>query len=154
MSREEREHAILALEELRVQVEAAERHHALMNDAWWNGLTEDEREGAFYAVCKRIYEARIKDDRSYRGTLYDKFGFGPHMYAAGMECGFFSLHNMLHDAVELEAMKDATRFEVIDDQGRKYVNHLNDNQHIKFSLQDDDRTLKVFIDTTSWKEDL
>ena len=65
------------------------------NNEWWNGLTEEEREDAFYAVCKRIYEARVKEDRSYRGTLYDKFGFAPHTYRLGMECGFFELHNML-----------------------------------------------------------
>ena len=58
------------------------------------------------------------------------------------------------DAFELEAMKGVTRFEVIDEEGRTYVNHLLEDQRVKFSLQDDDRTLKVFIDSKSWKEDL
>ena len=126
------------------------------NDTWWNGLTEEEREDAFYAVCRRIYDARVKDNRSYRGTLYDKFGFGLHMYRAGMECGFFALHNMLHEALEFEAMKAVTRFEVIDDKGRTYVKYLNKEKEegIKYALQDDNRTLKVFIDELSWKEDL
>lgn len=26
------------------------------NDTWWNGLTEKEREDAFYAVVKRIHQ--------------------------------------------------------------------------------------------------
>lgn len=124
------------------------------NETWWNGLTEEEREDAFYAVCRRIYDARVKDNRSYRGTLYDKFGFGPHMYRAGMECGFFALHNMLHEALEFEAMKAVTRFEVIDDKGRTYVKYLDKEEGIKYALQDDNRTLKVFIDELSWKEDL
>jgi len=124
------------------------------NDEWWAGLTEEEREDAFYAVCKRIFEARVKENRSYRGALYDKFGFAPHMYRAGMECGFFALHNMLHEALEYEAMKGVTRFEVIDNARRSYTRYLKDDERVKYSLQDDDRTLKVFIDSLSWKEDL
>jgi len=124
------------------------------NDEWWAGLTEEEREDAFYAVCKRIFEARVKENRSYRGALYDKFGFAPHMYRAGMECGFFALHNMLHEALEYEAMKGVTRFEVIDNARRSYTRYLKDDERVKYSLQDDDRTLKVFIDGLSWKEDL
>ena len=124
------------------------------NDEWWAGLTEEEREDAFYAVCKRIFEARVKENRSYRGALYDKFGFAPHMYRAGMECGFFALHNMLHEALEYEAMKGVTRFEVIDTARRSYTRYLKDDERVKYSLQDDDRTLKVFIDSLSWKEDL
>jgi hypothetical protein len=43
---------------------------------------------------------------------------------------------------------------VIDDKGRTYVKYLKDDEGIKYSLQDDDRTLKVFIDKLRWKEDL
>lgn len=37
-----------------------------------------------------------------------------------------------------------TRVEVIDENGRSYVN-WNEKNHVEISLQDDDRTLKVFI---------
>ena len=53
---------------------------------------------------------------------------------------------MIFDSFELSAMKNVTRFEVIDGKGRSYVKYLKDNEGIKYSLQDDDRTLKVFID--------
>lgn len=124
------------------------------NDEWWNGLTEDEREEAFYAVCKRIFEARVKENRSYRGALYDKFGFAPHMYRAGMECGFFTLHNMLHQALEYEAMKAVTRVEVIEEKESVYEKQLADSQHVHFNLINDDKTLKIFIDGHSWMIDL
>lgn len=124
------------------------------NDEWWNGLTEDEREEAFYAVCKRIFEARVKENRSYRGALYDKFGFAPHMYRAGMECGFFTLHNMLHQALEYEAMKAVTRLEVIDKEGRSYTKNLDESERVWYNLQDNDQTLKIFIDGKSWEKDL
>jgi hypothetical protein len=34
------------------------------------------------------------------------------------------------------------------------VKDLDKDEAIKYSLQDDNRTLKVFIDSTSWKEEL
>lgn len=55
---------------------------------------------------------------------------------------------------DLQAMKGVTRFEVIDDKGRTYVKYLNKEEGIFYALQDDNRTLKVFIDKLSWKEDL
>lgn len=142
------------LDEIREIMEAARAEYEAKNDAWWNGLTEEEREDAFYAVVKRMYKAEVVDRGTYRWALYDVFGFDPGMYGRGMDCGYMNMHNMLFDAFELEAMKGVTRFEVIDEEGRTYVNHLLEDQRVKFSLQDDDRTLKVFIDSKSWKEDL
>ena len=44
---------------------------------------------------------------------------------------------------ELDVSK-VTRLEVIDENGRSYVKyHISD---VKFSLQDDDRTLKIFLE--------
>lgn len=54
---------------------------------------------------------------------------------------------------KLEAMKRVTRFEVIDNFGRAYVKYLTEGEGIAYVLQDDDRTLKVFIDKLRWKED-
>lgn len=142
------------LDTLREIQQAARDEYEAKNDAWWNGLTEEEREDAFYAVIKRMHKAEVQDRGTYRWALYDVFGFDPGMYGRGMDCGYMDMHNMLFDAFELEAMKDVTRVEVIDEEGRTYVNHLLEDQRVKFSLQDDDRTLKVFIDSHSWKEDL
>ena len=54
----------------------------------------------------------------------------------------------------LKEMRAVNRFEVIDDTGRAYVKYLDKDEGIKYSLQDDNRTLKVFIDDTQFKEDL
>jgi len=142
------------LDELREAQQKAHSEYEAKNDAWWNGLTEEEREDAFYAVIKRMYKAEVVDRGTYRWALYDVFGFDPGMYGRGMDCGYMTLHNMLFDSFELSAMKNVTRFEVIDDKGRTYVKYLKGDERIKYSLQDDDRTLKVFIDNLSWKEDL
>ena len=116
------------------------------NDTWWNGLTEQEREDAFYAVCKRIYQADIKDNGTYCWALYDVFGFDAGMYMRGMDCGYMALHNAIFDGEELQRMKGVNRFEVIDDTGRAYTKYLKDDERVRYQLQDDDKTLKVFID--------
>jgi hypothetical protein len=134
------------LEELREELQKAHEEYEAKNDEWWNGLTEEEREDAFYAVIKRMYRAEVQDRGTYRWALYDVFGFDMNMYGRGMDCGYLNLHNMIFDSFELSAMKNVTRFEVIDDKGRSYVKYLDKDKGIKYSLQDDDRTLKVFID--------
>ena len=68
------------------------------NNEWWNSLSEEERENAFYAVVKRIHKAEMIDKGTYRYALYDVFGFDVGMYARGMDCGFMDLHN----AIEIE----------------------------------------------------
>jgi hypothetical protein len=52
----------------------------------------------------------------------------------------------LYDSEEESVLNlsDVTRVEVIDKNGRSYVNRHEDNQ-VSYSLQDDDRTLKIFI---------
>lgn len=129
------------------EMEKARDEYEKENDAWWNGLTEQEREDAFYAVCKRIWKADGEERGSYRYGLYDVFGFDPGMYGRGMDCGYMSIHNAIFDGQDLMKMRQVNRFEVIDEEGRTYVNHLEPEQTVKFSLQDDDKTLKVFIDS-------
>lgn len=136
-----------ALGDLREAQQKSREDYEIMNNAWWNGLSEEERGWAFYSVCKRIHKAALVDRGTYRHTLYDVFEFDMNMYGRGMECGFMAIHNAIYDCKELQAMKKVNRFEVIDEEGRTYVNHLNEDQRVKFSLQDHDRTLKVFIDS-------
>ena len=43
----------------------------------------------------------------------------------------------------IESLDNVTRVEVIDDHGRSYVHYNADT--VEYSLQDDGRTLKIFI---------
>ena len=115
-------------------------------DTWWDGLSEQEREDAFYSVCKRIYQSEIKDKGTYRWALYDVFKFGPNMYMSGMNCGFMALHNAIGDGEDYQAMRGVNRLEVIDETGRLCVRYLDEDERVRYNLQDDDRTLKVFVD--------
>ena len=154
MMNNDKEKALQGLSDITQEFEKAYKQREAENDAWWNGLSEQEREDAFYAVCKRIWQADGIDNGSYRYGLYDVFGFDYGMYVDGMNCGYMAIHNAIFDGEELQKMKRVNRFEVIDENGRSYTKYLKDGEKIKYDLQDDDRTLKVFIDKQSWKEDL
>ena len=45
----------------------------------------------------------------------------------------------------LTAMNNINRLEVIDQTGRAYVHYLDELESVRYSLQDDNRTLKVFV---------
>ena len=135
--------------EIGQEMEKAREEYENKNEAWWNSLSEQEREDAFYAVCKRIWQADGMDNGTYRYALYDVFGFDPGMYGRGMDCGYMAIHNAIFDGEELQKMQSVNRVEVIDEEGRTYVNHLEPEQSVKFSLQDDNKTLKVFIDSNT-----
>lgn len=47
---------------------------------------------------------------------------------------------------EVEAINKVNRIEVVDQTGRAYVHYLNENESVRYSLQDDNQTLKIFID--------
>ena len=149
-----REEALQQLSDIGQEMEKSRKIYEHDNDAWWNGLSEKEREDAFYAVVKRIHKAELQDKGTYRYALYDVFGFDGGMYLQGMNCGFMALHNAIGDGEDYQAMRGVNRLEVIDDSGRAYTKYLKDDEGIKYSLQDDKRTLKVFIDKTTWKKDL
>jgi len=143
---EKQKKALDKLAELSQEMEKDRKIYEHDNDTWWNGLTEEERQDAFYAVVKRIHKAEIEDRGTYRYALYNVFGFDPGMYMRGMDCGYMNLHNSIFDSTELAAMKRVNRLEVIDDTGRLTVKYLKDDERVRYELQDDDKTLKVFID--------
>lgn len=135
--------------------EISELHQEARNEyegkleLWWQGLSQEEREDAFYAVTKRMYQAEMKDRGSYRYALYDVFGFDEGMYSRGMDCGYMDLHNTIYDGIDHDKMKRVNRIEVIDHRktgaGRELVKYLNKGDHIVYDLQDGDQTLKIFI---------
>lgn len=140
------ESAMQKLSDFSQEMEKHRKEYEAQVENWWNGLSEKEREDAFYAVCKRIREAELVKRGTYRYALYDVFGFDPGMYMRGMDCGYMDIHNAIFDGEELTAMKRVNRLEVIDETGRAYTKYLDEDQRVRYNLQDDDKTLKVFID--------
>ena len=66
-------------------------------DDHWNSLPYDDRLKIFCAVSKLIYQGEIRDGKSYRGMLYDTFGFEPDAYAVAQCAGYMSIHNAIYD---------------------------------------------------------
>jgi hypothetical protein len=63
---------------------------------YWKSLTVDQQMAAFNCVIRRLYDGEINEQRSYRGVLYDVFGFGPESYARAQMAGFLAIHNAIH----------------------------------------------------------
>ena len=78
-----REESLQKLSDIGQEMEKSRKVYEHDNDAWWDGLSETEREDAFYAVCKRLQKGELKERGSYRYVLYNVFGFDPGMYARG-----------------------------------------------------------------------
>ena len=66
-----RSKALDELAEISQEMEKHRKEDEARNDAWWEGLTEEEREDAFYAVCKRLHQGELKERGSYRYVLYN-----------------------------------------------------------------------------------
>jgi len=76
------------------------------SEAYWESLTDEQQLQVFCAVCRRIYQAEIVDQGTYRHALYQVFGFGPEAYAPAQLAGYLSIHNAIvapdHDQRLLE----------------------------------------------------
>lgn len=84
--------------------EASKQYEKRVDD-WWDNLSVEDREFAFYSVVKRIYEGEIKQECSYRYILYQIFGFDAGMYGVGMDCGFLELHNAIKSKTEEQILQ-------------------------------------------------
>ncbi len=63
--------------------------------AIFNSLTNEEQLAVFCEVVYRLTQAELVDRRSYRGILYEVFGFGQESYALAQLSGFLELHNSI-----------------------------------------------------------
>lgn len=92
---EDKEKALQELSDMSQVMEDEKLRFESKVDSWWNGLSEQDREWAFYSVVKRIYQGEVVEKGSYRYVLYDIFNFDPGMYMRGMDCGYMALHNSI-----------------------------------------------------------
>ena len=61
----------------------------------WNALSKEDQLDYFCAVVRRIHQGEVENNRSYRGVLYDVFGFGTESYAQAQMAGYLDLHNLI-----------------------------------------------------------
>lgn len=118
--------------------------YKLDNNEWWNNLTEEEREKAFYAVCTRIHKGDIVKNGSYRYVLYQIFGFDMSMYNVGIDCGYMDIHNLLFGGVELKKMTDAKQISIAQNN-TEHTTTINENQNITIKLKEDDNKIEIVV---------
>jgi hypothetical protein len=101
---------------------------------YFKSLETDNQLLLFFHITNVIYENYFNDNGSYRGLLYDKFGFGPEGYSLGCDSGMFTLHNAISTPNENEERfqalmnflnLDLTKKQII--SARNYFNHGFDN---------------------------
>ena len=91
---------------LKIQEEALEQYEQKAKE-YFQSLDVDNQHLLFFHVTNVIFENYFKDNGSYRGLLYDKFGFGPEAYSLGLDSGMFALHNAISTPKENEERFDA-----------------------------------------------
>lgn len=73
-----------------------------MANSYFSSLEPEEQLWAFCAVVEKLCKGELDEGRSYRGILYETFGWGPEAYAAAQHAGFLSLHNSIYRFDNLE----------------------------------------------------
>lgn len=109
----------------------------------WNDLDIDQQQKFFLVVTERLLDG-ICQGLSYREILYDVFDFESDMFSAGLQTGLEEFIQDLKDnIIDYEAIN---RIEVIDENGRAYVNMSVET--LSTSVQDNGQTLKLFVSTS------
>lgn len=70
-------------------------------EEYWISLSKEHQLMAFCAVVRRIQNGEFVHHRSYRGMLYDIFGFGPEAYVQAQDAGFLEIHNAIVDSMHV-----------------------------------------------------
>jgi len=91
---------------LKIEEEVQEQYTKKAKE-YYDSLGMDNQLLLFFYITNIIFENYFKDNGSYRGLLYDKFGFGPEAYSLGMDSGMFTLHNSISTPAENEERFDA-----------------------------------------------
>jgi len=92
----EKQEVMDALHESGREFAKAANEYQSMCQTYYSGLEPEEQLMAFCAIVEKLCEGELDEGRSYRGILYDVFGWGPEAYAAAQCAGFLGLHNAIY----------------------------------------------------------
>jgi hypothetical protein len=108
---------------LKIQEEALEQYKQKAKE-YFESLEMNNQLLLFFHITNTIYANYFQDNSSYRGLLYNKFGFGPEAYSLGMDSGMFALHNAISTPDELEERFDTLVKFLKLDLSKKELNSL------------------------------
>ena len=83
-------------QEMTAQLQAGIKAMEENQEAYWNSLTAEQQLDLFCCVVRRLVKGELDEGRSYRGVLYDTFGWGPEAYSVAQMAGFIELHNAIY----------------------------------------------------------
>lgn len=115
---------------------------------FWEGLDDEDKERAFYHVCKKIHNGDVKANGSYRYVLYDVFGFDEGMYGLGMDCGYMDIHNLIGKGMTFDSMLAAKNINVKCFDIEKSYRKIKD---VRLTLKEKDGT--AYIEVNQEKKD-
>ena len=95
----------------------------------WAKLSKENQLAIFCAVMRRLKKAELQDFRSFRGTLYSVFEFGPEAYVLAQEAGFLDIHSAIWDA---EQVKTAIHHFCVSELGHEPKDEELDNKIVDY----------------------
>lgn len=114
---------------------------------FWDTLSHEDRELAFYSVIKRMYKSEVTDEGSYRHALYDVFGFDPSMYGVAMDAGYLTLHNLVASGMHYEKIYDVDSLEIVKEGTKTFSLDFRDGLIINdFELKEETNTLRIHVE--------
>ena len=106
------------------------------SDAFWDGLSQEDRLKAFYSVCKRIHKGDVIDRGSYRYVLYDIFGFNFDAYTIGMNCGYLDIHNYITTPEDEKSVSDQYKIAQEIVESEQFMWLMAGSNHVESQLQE------------------
>jgi len=97
-----KQEAMDTLREVGVAFNKAMKNYQDSCNSYWNSLNPEEQLMAFCAIVERLHQGELEHRRSYRGVLYEIFGWGPEAYATAQCAGFLDLHNSIYTFEDLK----------------------------------------------------
>ena len=97
---------------------AADSYQQMAN-SFFSSLEPEEQLWAFCAIVEKLCQGELDEGRSYRGILYETFGWGPEAYSAAQHAGFLALHNSIYRFEDLKHVLENTLKELeleVDDE--------------------------------------
>ena len=126
------------MELCRKAIQESEDQYKKEVESFWDNLSYDDKLKAFFYVCSKIYKSDVEDQGSYRHCLYSCFSFYEDSYMIGMDAGYMSIHNLIHDGIEYNKIKNAKSI-LLDDNAIM----IADDHKIDFAYDDAEEILKI-----------
>lgn len=125
-----------------------------IDDGGWLYVTETKEDGICDIATYDTFEEAEERAKLWKNGIVVECQYTE---AERLRAKKQAIKEELYDKVKMEMFKASSklegidydkisRVEVIDETGRGYIRYLKEDENVRYDLQDDGRTLKIFID--------